>query len=66
MNNLSDQDLLLFILVISLIIIFIFLLIREILMWYWKINKRIELFVENNKLLKDLIEIVKSKDSLGY
>ncbi len=38
------------------ILIIIFLIIRELVMWYWKINERIELQKETNELLKKLIE----------
>jgi hypothetical protein len=38
------------------ILIVIFLIIRELVMWYWKINERIELQKETNELLKKLIE----------
>lgn len=35
----------------------IFFLIREIMCWYYKINRRVELQEETNKLLKRLIDI---------
>lgn len=38
------------------ILIIIFLILRELVMWYWKINERIELQKETNELLKKLIE----------
>jgi hypothetical protein len=43
-------------LVIGIIIfIAIFLLLREVNMWYWKINERIALMQEQNNLLRKLI-----------
>jgi hypothetical protein len=38
-----------------IVMIFLLLILREILMWYWKINERIKLQKENNDLLRDLI-----------
>jgi hypothetical protein len=40
------------IIITLLITIFTFALIRELICWYFKINKRITLMEENNKLLK--------------
>ena len=34
----------------------IFLLLREVNLWYWKINRRIELQEETNRLLKQMLE----------
>lgn len=38
-----------------IIIIFLFLILREVNMWYWKINERIALMQEQNNLLRKLI-----------
>ena len=44
-------------LVIGLIIcVLVYLALREVNCWYWKINRRIELQEETNELLKKLIE----------
>ena len=40
---------------IALSILF-FLLIRAIIIWYYKIDRRIELLEENNRLLREIIE----------
>lgn len=43
-------------LVIGIIVfILLFLLLREVNMWYWKINERISLMQEQNNLLRKLI-----------
>ncbi len=43
--------------IISLfIIILFFVLIRSIILWYYKIDKRISLMEENNELLKKLLD----------
>lgn len=34
----------------------VFLLLREVNLWYWKINRQIELQEETNRLLKQLLE----------
>jgi hypothetical protein len=43
--------------IIIAIVIFvaIYLLLREVNCWYWKVNKRIILMEENNKLLKTFL-----------
>lgn len=41
----------------------VFLLVRELVMWYYKINERIELQKKSNKLLEELIQLIKSKQS---
>ena len=43
-----------------LITITIFLLIRELICWYYKINVRVELQKETNNLLRSLIEKTES------
>lgn len=43
------------ILVIVIIFLLIFLILREVICWYWKINERITLQKETNQLLKKLI-----------
>ena len=42
-------------LVFIAILIGLFLLLREVMCWYYKINKRIQLQEETNRLLKKLI-----------
>lgn len=36
--------------------IVLFFALRELFMWYYKINERIELHKETNKLLKELLD----------
>jgi len=43
-----------------LILIVIFLILREINMWYWKINERISLQEEANELQKENIQLMNS------
>jgi hypothetical protein len=38
----------------ALIVLGFFLLIREFWVWYWKINKRINLLEDQNELLEDI------------
>ena len=42
-------------LLIIAIMILLFLLLREVVMWYWKINERIKLLKETNDLLAKLL-----------
>ncbi|MGL4411703.1 MAG: hypothetical protein ACRCTF_06170 [Bacteroidales bacterium] len=48
------SDLLIAIVAIA-IVIGIFLICRELVCWYWKINKHISLMEENNELLRMLV-----------
>ena len=61
-----DTDSLLIYLLILLAVVVVFLLIREVLCWYWKINARIELQEEQIKLQKETLKllekITKDKD----
>ena len=54
--------------IILAVLIFLFFLLREVNCWYWKINIRIELLEENNRLLKVIAgvndtNIIKTKTS---
>lgn len=44
-----------------LIAIILFLVLREVACWYWKINERKALMEEQNELLKELIEMQKKE-----
>ncbi|MCF7931704.1 MAG: hypothetical protein K9K93_00860 [Acholeplasmataceae bacterium] len=46
-----------------LIVLGIILLIREIVMWYWKINQIVENQEEEIRLLKKLVEKISSRDN---
>lgn len=53
-------------LVILLIALGIFLLLRALMCWYWKIGRRIELMEEQNTLLKKqlkVLEAIRDRDS---
>ena len=53
-------------LVILLIALGIFLLLRALMCWYWKIGRRIELMEEHNALLErqlKVLEAVRDKNS---
>jgi hypothetical protein len=45
---------------LSLFVI-VFLILREVNCWYWKINKRIELQEMNNKLLREILAVLKNE-----
>ena len=45
-----------FIIIWIVVIILLFLLCREIICWYYKINERITLQTETNELLKQILE----------
>lgn len=53
-------------LVILLIALGIFLLLRALMCWYWKIGRRIELMEEHNALLErqlKVLEAIRDKNS---
>lgn len=53
-------------LVILLIALGIFLLLRALMCWYWKIGRRIELMEEHNALLErqlKVLEAIRDRDS---
>lgn len=52
MENYNINYLILF----GLLAIVLYFVLRELNCWYWKINKRIELQEETNRLLKKIIE----------
>ena len=43
------------IILVFLLLILAYFLMREVTCWYFKINKRIDLMEENNRLLRSLI-----------
>lgn len=58
--NLDTYDFLLAVVFVLLLFIFIWLLIRELRCWYWKINLRTELLSDISCELKEIKEILKS------
>lgn len=58
-ESIEPKDAVIFSFLFLLVSILFFLIIREIVMWYYKINKRVEIMRETNKLLRELIEEVK-------
>lgn len=48
---------LIIIFIFILIMVLVILLIREIVLWYYRINEQIDLMKENNRLLNELIDI---------
>lgn len=63
MSNEQTGAVLVFILLIAL---GIFLLLRALMCWYWKIGRRIELMEEHNALLKrqlKVLEAIRDRDS---
>jgi hypothetical protein len=49
-------------LIILVVGVLIFLLLREVNCWYWKVNRRIELQEETNDLLKKLVSKTEKKN----
>lgn len=44
------------IIIFFIIFVIIFLIMREVNLWYFKINRKIELHEETNRLLKQLVD----------
>lgn len=51
------------ILIYAVIVLAIFILIREFWTWYWKINSILELLLAQNKLLKKILERLSGEDN---
>ncbi len=52
------------IIIIIIVVLVLFFLLRELNCWYWKINKRIELTENQNKLLENiLLQLTYKSDS---
>ena len=49
-------------LIVLVVGVLIFLLLREVNCWYWKVNRRIELQEETNDLLKKLVSKTEKKN----
>ena len=49
-----------YVILIAIALIIIWLIIREFRTWYWKINERIGLQKETNKLLQDILSELQS------
>ncbi len=47
------------------ILIVVFLILREVICWYWKINRNIELQEEQNRLLKKLVQHFENTETSG-
>lgn len=47
------------------VLVVIFLLIREVILWYYKINERVELLKQNNGLLTEIRDILKQDTPEG-
>lgn len=65
MSNEQTGAVLVFILIL-LIALGIFLLLRALMCWYWKIGRRIELMEEHNALLErqlKVLEAIRDRDS---
>ena len=51
-----------FIVYIFLAIVGLFLIFRFIVLWYYKIDRRVELLVEQNRLLREILNKLKTKN----
>ncbi|MFT3796494.1 hypothetical protein [Flavobacterium sp.] len=55
MNSFGFGELVIVLLIIIAVNIGVFLIIRELILWYWKINKSIQLQEETNSLLRQIL-----------
>ncbi len=53
------------ILITVVILVVVFLILREVICWYWKINERISLQKEQNLILNKILQEFKNKYSLN-
>jgi len=47
--------------IILVVTILVFLIIRELVMWYWKVNKRIKKQERQIELLEEILREIKKK-----
>ena len=52
----SSDGIIFYILGAVIVFLLVFLLLREVFCWYWKINQIVKNQVETNELLKELIK----------
>ena len=57
------QNAFIYFLVTIVVLVVIFLILREVNCWYWKINERIKLQKRNNDLLELLLVKLNTKDN---
>lgn len=62
MGNLDLMEYLGIIVLALGVLIIIFLIVREINCWYWKINERISLMNQQNNLLQMLVDASKTEE----
>lgn len=64
MDSLTSIDFwqLLFLLAILIAVFFVF---RELVLWYYKINERVELLKQNNALLSEIRDLLKPAEKLS-
>lgn len=51
--NLNFEEIKILLLLLAVVVV-VFIVLREFVTWYWKINKRLELMEEQNQLLKNI------------
>ena len=59
-NQLLDSGIETLVIGVIIFIVF-FLIIREVIMWYWKINKRLKKQERQIELLEDILEELKKR-----
>ena len=59
-NQLLDSNIEALVVGVIISIVF-FLIIREVIMWYWKINKRLKKQERQIELLEDILEELKKR-----
>ncbi|MFA5421156.1 MAG: hypothetical protein WC280_04020 [Patescibacteria group bacterium] len=62
-SNLFTPEFLLVIVFLLLVLVAIWLVIRELKCWYWKINLRVDLLADIASELKEVKEILKSNNT---
>ena len=51
----KTSDIIMYVVIAIIVLVLIFLLLKEVICWYWKINKRVSLMEETNHLLRTYI-----------
>lgn len=58
-----DPSFLFSILIFAIVTILVFLIFREVVCWYWKINERNSLLTEQNKILNMILKEMKGESN---
>ncbi len=60
----SDFEFYMYVAIAIVVCILVFLVLRVFFCWYWKINRRVKLMEEQNALLREIIDQLRSSNRI--